>query len=191
LKAIRSIKMMFLSLAVALSVASCQSNTANSGVRSFPPDSLAYDSVFFGMTKRAYFEKITDRVTLVNNSLYSFAPAFTPKDEKLYMLLMTSEEYPKDRIATQLMEDMDHLVEKLSTDYGAPTKYYAQPLPHKFAPGVVQWKCEWNLPKKEIMVGLVQIDSDTKYNAICRITDKYLKSVADSQLIDNSRSANK
>lgn len=153
------------------------------------PDSVAYGTINFGIKKAIYLNIYKDSSAMIGNSVYQLKPYFIPDDHRLYMLQLLSQERHYADIDTWITNDMKTLTAKMISLYGDPTIYLKMNDIKQLEPNQVSWYCKWEFQDKLIAVGAARLfDKNVyygvdyrNYEAVCEITNKPLKKIADTQ----------
>jgi len=154
------------------------------------PDSVAYETINFGIKKATYFKIYNDSSAMIGNSVYQFKPYFIPDDHRLYMLQLLSPQRHYADIDTWITNDMKTLKDKMISLYGNPTISLNMSDIKQLEPNRVSWYCKWEFQDKLITVGAARLSDNQNnyysvdyrnYEAVCEITNKPLKKIADTQ----------
>jgi hypothetical protein len=139
----------------------------------------AYDKVYFGMSRSTYNKVFGKTFKHLGNRTYSFDPYFNGK-KGLYQLDIAAESQSASYYDTRVRDDMDNLVDIITSKYGQPNWSASYPDFLDMQAGLIHFCRNWYIGDKKIQIGVGE--REATYYAICRIySDRMTSEIEDNQ----------
>lgn len=137
----------------------------------------AYDDIKFGISKEEYKkikkEKKLDKGITINESKYDFYAKFN-KEDSLYMVILTSEDFDATYFKNKLIDIANSLNDAIKEKYGEPYNF-SEPKLYEMEPGMVRNMYKYEIDNKIITIGISEDSDGYKYGVYCEIYDREMK----------------